>query len=357
MVVRRPRAVRVAVASALAAFLALLVACPGSSHSHANAGVGLLSASINPRMVPPPTQSDYEAAFDQAYAGGVRAVTLTWTWSALEPTPNSIDVSDVANSISYLVAKGFRVYVGIQPINTVKREVPSDLAAVAWDDPAMRDRLHALIDALAPATAGAAEYLSIGNEVDVYLAQTGEWAAWQTLYDDAVAYAHQQMPGTKVGVTSTFAGLVGSAGADIVAMNLSSDVLILTYYPLQGDFQVRAPDAPVADFAAMVQAAAGKQVVLQEVGYPSGAANGSSEALQAQFATAALAQWRAHGAAMPFLSWFLLHDLDATTCDTLAQYYGLAGDPAFVSYLCTLGLRHDDDADKPAWDAFVAGAK
>jgi len=351
---RRRRAARVAAALAL---LGAPPACSGGSSSrHAAGNEPVLSLSLNPRMVPPPTQADFDAAADLARSNGVRGVALTWTWSKLEPVAQQIDVSDVQNSIPYFLGKGFRIYVGIQPINTVKREVPPDLDGVAWDDPVMIDRFHALVDALAPVVAGSIEYLSIGNEVDVELAATGEWAAYKTFYEDAIAYLHSVLPGVPIGVTSTFGGLAGASGADIVDLNTNSDVFILTYYPLQGDFQVLPADSPATDFPVMLQAAAGRPLLLQEVGYPSGAANGSSESQQADFVTSALAQWHAAGKDLPFLSIFLMHDLDPATCDALAQYYGLDGDAAFVSFLCTLGLRHDDGAPKPAWDALVAGA-
>jgi hypothetical protein len=77
---------------------------------------------------------------------------------------------------------------------------------VPFDSPKMIARFHALIDALAPIIDGHFLYMSIGNEVDVYLANKHEWAAYKTFYDDAVVYVHQKLPGIKVGVTVTFDG-------------------------------------------------------------------------------------------------------------------------------------------------------
>ena len=158
-------------------------------------------------------------------------------------------------------------------------------------------------------------------------------------------------------MTTTYRGASGANLAQVAALNSKSDIFILTYYPMHGDFQVDSPQAPANDFPQMLTLAAGLPVVLQEAGYPSAALNGSSQAMQGQFVTSALAAWHAAGTKMPVLNYFLLHDLDPTTCSSLAVYYGLSADQNFSAYLCSLGLRDDADVAKPAWGSFLAGAQ
>jgi hypothetical protein len=313
--------------------------------------------SINtPNSSVPFTPQELDDAVALAQGAGVRGVIATYTWSALEPTPGHIDVSQLQNGLEYYHQKGLKVLLGIQVINTVRREVPSDLAAVSFDDPQFIARFHTLLDAVRGALSGAEQYLSIGNEVDVYLqAQPTEWKAYTSFYADAVAYLHDHSPGLLIGVTTTFGGSAGESGAMVHSLNASSDVVILTYYPLQGDAQALPPTSPATDIPRMVSLAGGKPVVLQEAGYPSGGLNASSEAAQQQFVTELFQAWHAAGNNAPFLSYFLLYDFDTTTCNALGTYYG-SMDPAFLSYLCTLGLRHSDGTPKPAWDAFVTAA-
>ncbi len=136
-------------------------------------------------------------------------------------------------------------------------------------------------------------------------------------------------------------------------LNQPSDVFILTYYPLQADaFSAESPDAPLTDFPKMIQLAGGLPVVLQEVGYPSADLLDSSEAEQAQFVHSVFAAWKAAGDRIPFLDFFLLHDMTDDFCSTLESYYGVKH-PNFHAYLCTLGLRQSDGTPKQAWQAFV----
>ena len=346
----------------LATCMALL-SCGGSDGSASStpppstANQTLSMAIDTPNSSQPFTAQELDDAITLAQGAGVHAVIATYTWSSLEPTPGNIDVSSLKSALDYYNQKGFQILVGIQVINTVKREVPTDLAAVAFDDPQFIARFHTLLDAVSGVFSGAERYISIGNEVDVYLSsQPAEWATYKTFYTDAVSYLHTQSPTLLVGVTATFGGFSGDSNAELQSLNAPSDVTILTYYPLQGDSQGLPSSSPTTDIPRMLSLAGSKPVVLQEAGYPSGTLNGSSEAAQQEFVTDLFQAWRAAGDRMPFLSYFLLYDFDSTTCNDLGTYYG-SSDPAFLSYLCTLGLRHSDGTPKPAWNTFVTAAQ
>jgi hypothetical protein len=338
----------------------LLLGCGGSGSAPTKPGSGgqVVGMTIDtPDSSAPITSQSLDAAVALAQGAGVRGVIATYTWSELEPSPGQIDVSALQSGLSYYQQKGLQIFLGIQVINTVKREVPSDLAQVAFDDPQFISRFHALLDAVRGALSGGERYISIGNEVDVYLgSQPDQWGAYTTFYSDAVSYVHAKSPQLSVGVTTTFSGYSAGNPAAVQALNAASDVVILTYYPLQGDSQVIAATAPATDLPMMISLAGNKPVVLQEAGFPSGTLNGSSDTDQQQFVASLFQSWRAAGSQMPFLSYFLLYDLDATTCNALGVYYG-SSDPAFLSFLCSLGLRTSDGTAKPAWNEFVQDAQ
>ncbi|HMI57869.1 MAG TPA: hypothetical protein VK511_07470, partial [Gemmatimonadaceae bacterium] len=345
--VQPARALAVAIAAAA-------IAGCGSDSNGPTPAARTLSISASPRQIPPPTGADFVAAFDLAYGAGARGQLIAATWKELEPTSGALDVSSLINQLDYVPGRMPTIYVGIQLINTVAKEVPADLADTAFDAPVMRTRFHALIDALATALPGTVTYLSIGNEVDGYLQATNQWTQYRMFYEDALDYAHTRMPGVRVGVTAGYDGLVGASRAQMATLNTRSDVIMLTYYPIGVGFAVGAPTIARTAFPAMLTAANGKPVVIQELGYPASPLLGSSDAMQAEFFADAIDQWsKIDGARMPYVNLFLLHDFTEEECHAFGDYYGIPDNAEFEAYLCTLGLRHADGTPRPAWQAVV----
>lgn len=344
----------------LAVATLLLASCGGGGGDAAfgPAPPGVLAIAANPQPVPPPQPQDYVDAVDLARHAGMRGAVVTWRWSDLEPAPGTYDLTDVTDNMDFWgTARPSTIFVGVQVLNTVKREVPADLAAAPFDSVQMRDRFRALLDRLLPLLDDKVLYLSIGNEVDVYLrTYPGEVAAYRQFYADAVAYVHQKAPNLRVGVTATFDGAAGAGAAIMADLNQASDVIMLTYYPLAANFAVRDPASPAVDFPLMLGLDPDKDVVLQEVGYPASPLLGSSDAAQAEFVDQVFTAWEGAGGRIPLLSFFLLHDLTQDVCDTLGDYYGLPNSTAFKAYLCTLGLRRTDGTPRPAWDTLVTRA-
>ncbi len=326
------------------------------AHGAPSQHAGVLSISSNP---PAATPQDFLAAIDLTYRAGARGNFMSWTWKTLEPSAGRFDLAEVKDGLNYLGnVRGFDLLVGLQVINTTAKETPSNLANIPFDAPAMKRRFHALVDALRPSLNRHVKYLSIGNEVDVYLStHPGEWTAYTAFYNDGVAYLHAIVPWIKVGVTVTYDGAVNDQGHHIQILNGNSDVYILTYYPLGARFKPRNPDSPRADIPKMVRLANRRPLILQEVGYPSSPVLSSSERKQAEFVTHVFSAWRATGNQIPFLNIFLLHDLPVPMCDELAKYYGLPRDKNFHAFLCSLGLRGSDGKPKLAWTSLVDGAR
>lgn len=321
-------------------------------------GSRVLAISAAPAHMPSPSNQDFLDAVNLEKNAGVKGVFNSYTWSSLEPTAGSMNVTKVSNDANGALSAGLTTqYVGIQMINTTAKETPSDLQSVAWDDPAMKARFHALVDALAPILDGKIQYFSIGNEVDVYLQATNNWTPFQSFFEDGAAYVRTKLPGVKVGTTLTF----GGASANVSKMNAltaQADVMIFTDYPLGAGFAPLGASHGADDLTAMVSMAGSKPVVVQEFGYPADATVlGSSEDEQAAFVSNAFAAWQGIGGAkMPFLNFFLMHDFSQGMCDQFAIYYGDPNDAAFKAYLCSIGLRANDGTPKKGWTAFTTGA-
>ncbi|HEX8726510.1 MAG TPA: hypothetical protein VF737_14070 [Gemmatimonadaceae bacterium] len=335
-----------------------LVACGGgtSPPEHVLSPRGLLAVSPTTPDIPA-TPSEVLDAFNTIYAAGARGFFYSQRWSELEPAPGTIALTDFRNTIHVVTGMGYTPYVGIQVINTTVKETPADLVDTAFDSPAMKARFHALLDSLLPIMAGRVPYLSIGNEVDAYLNATSGWAAYTDFFNDAVAYVHQKAPGMKVGVTVEWASAAGASAANIRTLTTNADLDVFTYYAVGPDFHVAAPSEGPATLDAMVVFASGKPVVVQEFGMPTDSTLGSSQQAQADFVSMSIDEFAKIGRdRMPMLSFFSLYDFPQSLCDQLPTYYGVSGQivPAFEAYLCSLGLKTGQGADKLAWPAFKA---
>jgi hypothetical protein len=197
-------------------------------------------------------------------------------------------------------------------------------------------------------------YVSVGNGVDMYLARNpAAGPAYRDFYADAVRYLHRAAPWIKVGTTATFSGLVRKARGRMAGLNRVSDIELVTYFPVRGDFAVRRASAPRSDFPRLLSLAGKRPLVFAEVGYPDAPELGSSKAKQAAFVQHVFDAWRRAGARVPFLNFLFLHDLAPSECDAVTGFYGHTGKNRFRPFLCSLGLREYDGRPKPAWQALL----
>ncbi len=316
-----------------------------------------LSISALPRLDPPPTIVDFLSGFGMAAEAGVTGDFLSKPWSEIEPATGEYVLQDTFNYLSYVNnAYDYTLMIGIQVLNTTAKETPADLLDVPFDDPRMIGAFEALFDQLLPALTENVRYLSIGNEVDVYLtAHPEEWDAYKTFFDATAAYVREWAPWIEVGVTVTFDGMQTEADK-VVRLTETADVAIVTYYPFKAGLQVKEPSAALIDFPQIVALADGRPVILQEVGYPSAEILGSSEAMQAEFVRYAFEAWAVEGEAIPFFNYFVLHDFTEQMCSDFETYYGFPNE-RFHAMLCSLGLRQADGTPKAAWDVFVEEAQ
>jgi hypothetical protein len=315
------------------------------------------SITSSPRQVPEATDADRLAALRLAYANGVRGQYISLRWSEIEPQPLVYSFQRLVDTLALLRNEGtFEVLIGIQTINTNRRELPADIAHLPFDDPQVIARFNRMLDALVPSLSSQVRYISIGNEVDGYLvAHPTEWSAYKNFVDATAPHVRMLNPQVRVGSTTTFNG--ASSNAQLVAaLNANTDVHIFTYYPLNADFTPRAPSIASPDFARMRELAGNKPIVLQEVGYPTSSVLESSESAQATFYNNVFDAWVANQSSVSFLNVYLLHDPTQAECDAQAAYYGLSS-ANFNALLCSLGLRRVDGTPKAAWQILTDKAR
>jgi glycosyl hydrolase family 42 (putative beta-galactosidase) len=346
--------------------LGLLAACSGGGSNDPPGSFGppfKVAVSANVSLSTGELFSGYTTEHQALYAIGLRGAQTAAPWKAMDhndgiTTPpydlTMIDDTNTGFGLTALAGYGYTSILLNIPIITIGvRSMPADIDTLAFDDALVKARYRALIDQVVPYLNPSVKYVSLGNEVDTYLAaHSSEWAKYKALIEDARAYLKSQKPGILVGVTTTFEGASSTQTANVASLNQNMDIVIYTYYPM--NFQTvtaRDPSTVAADMAAMVSLAGGKPLVLQEWGYPSSTFVSGSEQKQSDFVAGTFAAWRQHGSdKIPFLSFFKRRDWTAAECANLS---GQVSPQPFFEFLCSLGLLKNDGSPKTAYQTLV----
>ena len=295
---------------------------------------------------------DFNAALQLAKSVGVTAVTLTVYWDEIEtapgvytPDPNWLEIANL-----YYPAQEMQVSLTISVIDTDNLRLPPDLAGKPFDDSAVIARFNGLLDYVAAQLPDLTlKSLAIGNEIDIYLGtDAAQWGAYETFFMETAGHAHALWPTLPVGSKTTFDGIAGDPAPAIQSINQFSDVVLVTYYPLNADFTVREAATVHDDFQTLTDAFPDQLIYLLEVGYPSGDGNHSSYAKQTAFIGELFVAWDTHAEQIPLVNYTWQTDMPPDAVKQMADDYHFDS-PGFVSYLATLGLRTFDNADKPAF--------
>ncbi len=316
-------------------------------------GTRQLGISISDR-----TDGDFDTAFSQATATGMQFTSLSVSWDNVESAPGvygmNPDFLSIANA--YYGATGVALLIGLNPIDTNNDRRPDWLQGETWDSPAVINAYNAMLDWAMPKIAGVdLVALSIGNEIDATLANDTQWNQYRIFYKSTAAHAKTLRAGLRVGSKVTYGGMVQSqAYAD--SLNVDTDVVLTTYYPLNGDFTIKSPSVVVDVFASIVTRYPNRKIIFAEYGAPSSPNCGSSESRQAEFVRNAFTAWDKHVDAIEAVEFTWMHDISQSALDTYEQYYGLSN-PCFLEYLGRLGLKSANGDDKPAWTALTEEAE
>ncbi len=353
----RRRLVQLALAAAAACF----AGCGGKSGTAPGsvpmALLGLSSNTSDAAFALPTFGDSVLRVLQDAKAAGADVQIRAPQWNLVEPTPGAWNLAEEQIYLDVHRSLGIRTHLNLRILDTISRNLPPDLASLAWDDPVLVARVDVLVDTLASlARRNDLVSVAIGNEVDDYFGEhPGEFPAFLALYRREVARFHAAAPGVPMGITTTnpLANPLAHYGD---SLNVTSDVVLHTFYDTQpGGFAQKPASAFDADLEAVVARAHGRPVAFQEVGYASSSVVGGSPDAQAE-AARRFRTWlgRQPRSRVLFASWFLYTDWSSTTLNLLFGYYGFQT-PDFAAFLGTLGLRDSLGRAKPAWESFRTG--
>lgn len=309
--------------------------------------------------------SDFSNNFDQASRAGIDFIHVHLPWTSIETSPGNFE--DPGNALAtfnnFVIQKNIKFNLTIRPIDLTGKTVPEDLVSVRFNNSIMIERFTEMLDfVFSKIDPVNLTNIQIGNEIDGYdtsAEPSSFWSDYGEFLFSINAYLDQNYPDLKMGFTGTFEGLTEGQLHDLgvwTALASVVDIVGVTYYPKDQNFNVAPVDVPFTDLATLTNEFADKTIYLQEVGYHTSAVTNSSEQKQAEFVCNMFSAWDTHKEQIPLLLWVRLNDVSQTKAEELAGPYGLSSEP-FIEYLRTLGLRTETGDDKLGFEVFVNEAQ
>ena len=294
----------------------------------------------------------FDSAYSYAQVACIESIHFAFSWNLMEPTSGTFDQTFLNNTLgisnTYFTALGIKLELNIPTMNTVTKDVPSDLLNVDFDDPVMINRFKIILDTIFGRLPNLElTALNIGNESDIFMgADAIQYNAYKTFLDSVVPYAKTlyfniHNDSLKVGTTLTHAGLINPTKASLChLLNSDLDIVSTTYYPLNNDFTMKPPTVVDADFSDIVAEYPDtiQPIYFVECGYSTSAICNSSENLQSEFFKNVFTAWDTYQNNIKYLTIFKTTDWSLSTVEDLAIQFGIT-DTIFKEYLRTLGVR------------------
>ncbi len=326
--------------------------------SQRNSGPVPVGLTFNSFANEPKTPQNILKRFDQTLDAGVNLLVGGASWRELEPQKGRYNLGDITYLASVAESRKMRVVYTLKLIETIHKAVPSDLDNKAWNSPEMRTRVLNLIDEIAPVLRkGQLKWFNFGYEIDGYLSKhTREIQQFVELHQVASARLRELIPGVEIGSTIAFMDLDALSGR-LAPLDRELDYLAVTYSPIEPGWTVRDPSSLPQDVAKMKRIAAGRQVLLQEIAYPTSSLNRGSEDKQAEFISMAFDEIERDPNSYCAANFMMLADLSDADTENFGKFYGLPGDAKFKAMMQTLGMFDTSGRAKKSWSVFTRRAK
>ncbi|MBM3736823.1 MAG: hypothetical protein FJW39_13655 [Acidobacteria bacterium] len=317
--------------------------------------VPYIGIDANPAAHEENTPATRDARKRLARESGANILYYAPRWHEIEPADGVFYFGDLEEKVVASEKYGWPLSVNIRIIDTDKKTVPNVYAGWALNDPRMIDRYKRMLTILAPRTRGRVRWISLGNEVNDYLAgNRAEIARYAQLLSAVIPVAKQAFPGAQVSVNYTWHA-ASKINTDFGAITSQLDFLSFTYYPLNADITFRPAANAARDIGDLVRVAGNRRVFLQEVGYSSSPNVGSSEAAQAEFVRSVFQGLRQNPSIIA-ANFVWMCDLSQDILNLVATGYSAVGSANFWHFLATLGYIDRTGRAKPGWHALVQEA-
>lgn len=298
--------------------------------------------------------ADVLAAELTTFGAGVRAAVVVLPWDVI---PVGEDAA-LAKKTALYADHGKRVVLNVAVVDRLVDHRPSSLAGKAWSSPEVVAAMEATLDTLFASSGPEVRYITLGRDVDVYLAaHPEERSAFVSFTKQVFAYAHDHAGAPEdLSVGAAFSPAAPKEEPTFGNLLDLGGVVAFSYFPGITTFAPGSEPGAALVVSQLADAAAGTPIVLQAVGLASDEEAGGSEDQQQAFLATLFGAIGASRKSFALVNVVELFDAPASSCSAWAIAQGGEGDGKLAAYACSLGAFRADGTPKLAWQTLLTGA-
>lgn len=301
------------------------------------------------------TNTDKTNWYQLMYSKGNGFTQLNFTWAEADNIINSGQLSNYVNFIANLKATyDLKFHLSIKNPSTGVNYVPSAYTGLTFEDTIFTNAFFQFAKTLIDSFAAITDYLSVGVEADIYFKNhPNEIDEFAQLFDTIADYVHLNYPNIKISTAVTVEYGIKTDDTLWQVTKNSSDVLCVTYWPLNNDFTVisTAISDISSDMNTLLLKAGSKPVIIKECGFPSSTLVNSSDSIQANFTREIFLQTM-NKPQIVGVEWQFLADFSSSLVNYWASFYQI-NSAEFKGYIGSLGLMDSVGVAKPAYSVFL----
>ncbi len=317
-------------------------------------------------LVEPSAGGSYNSNLQNLQNFGGSFQTYHVNWNSIEGVGSggsSGALADPYGSLAALdavaTATNTKVTLRIHPVDVPGKFVPSDLMNTRFNSATMSNRFTQMLQfVFTKLNPSHISHIVVGNEIDGYNpgSDVNFWYDYPVFLFNLKVWLTNNYPSLQLGFVSTMGGIVNNtvlmgSGGSLNARTLFSswlnsvDLLGVTYYPMNSNFQMQANSLVASQFQSL-DSFTSKPIHIEEVGYASSAQNGGSENLQSEFFCEVFKAWDQYPSKIRSLAILRMVDTTRTSAEQTAITYGLSGNENFIEFIRSLGIRSNSNTAK-----------
>lgn len=290
--------------------------------------------------------------FDEMESHGMGLLTFTATWRQLQELSDSNRIDSLKNHFAFL-----KNDVGIEKLcftfqnpGPKSNYMPPVWCGNPWTDTHTRSAMFAFISTLLDSIHEQIDYFLLGSETDLYFkTRPVERDSFFIMATQVSDYINTNYPEIQFGISVSLRNGIESDTTVASLARQISDVVAVTYWPLNSNFLASASDIDsiAPELNHLLDFAGAKNVVIRECGFPMNNETGSNENLQAQFINSIFLH-TVNEPRIEAVGIANLADYDSATVYWFQNFY-ITYDTSFIHFISSIGLIDSTGLSRPAY--------